>query len=257
MPWANGRPAQGADWDRYVDSLTAPHGILTRLDSAVVSSAVSVVAFTVMVPYPDTSQHAFTYQGSTWDLGVAANRAEVVDRYIHELTTRVKALPLRHVSFAGFYWLNESVSVADRDVIERITDFAAPLQYRLQWIPFWGAARAGQWAFYGFDEAWQQPNYFFHPHVAVSRMDSAFAFARSNRMGVELEFDKRLFTDTLFRDRLMPYLVAFDKSSDLREHAIAIYEGGGALIQLSQSTDPRYRALYRRLVTVLRPEVRL
>ncbi len=259
MPWTNGRPSQGSDWDQYLDSLSAPDGILTRLDSAAARAGVNPVSFTVMVPYPDSTQRAFSYQGSTWDLSVHSNRAEIVDRHIHQLAHRVKSLPLRHVSFAGFYWLNESMSVSDQNVINRIADFASPLDYRVQWIPSWGAARAAQWAFFGFDAdgVWQQPNYFFHPEVAPSRLDSAFAFARTAGMGIELEFDRRMFSDARFSDRLIPYLAAFEKNDDIRNKPIAIYEGAGALIQLSRSPDSRHRALYRRLVAVLRPEVRL
>jgi hypothetical protein len=100
-----------------------------------------------------------------------------------------------------------------------------------------------------------QPNFFFHPDVPVVRFDSAVTRARAAHMGLELEFDRRLFTDTLFRDRLTPYLATLEKAPDLRNRPIAIYEGGGALIQLARSADAHHRSLYRRLVAVLRPGV--
>lgn len=259
MPWPNGQHATGADWNQYLDSLVAPAGILTRLDSAAARAGAQRVSFTVMVPYPDSLQRAFAYDGQTWDLTVPLQRAEVVDRYVHRVADRVKSLRLRRLSFAGYYWLNESVLPSDRDLINRVGEFAVQSDYRLQWIPAWGTARAGQWAFFGFDHdgVWQQPNYFFHPDVASSRLDSAFSFARTAGMGVELEFDRRMFSDPSFRERLAPYLDAYEKAPDMRNRPIAIYEGGGALIQLARSRDSGHRALYRRLVAVLRPEVRL
>ena len=259
MPWSNGQHATGADWDQYLDSLVAPAGILTRLDSAATRAGAPRVWFTVMVPYPDSVQRAFAFDGQSWDLTVPVQRAEAVNRYVHQVAYRVKSLQLPRLSFAGFYWLNESAIPSDLDLITEVTDFAGPLNYRVQWIPWWGTPRAAQWAFFGFDHdgVWQQPNYFFHPEVATSRLDSAFNFARTAGMGVELEFDSRLFSDERYRGRLSPYLDAFEKAADIRNRPIAIFEGAGALIQLARSPDPGNRALYRRLVTVLRPEIRL
>ena len=259
MPWQNGRLADGPDWTQYVDSLVKPAGILTRLDSAVARAGLKQVSFTVMVPYPDSIQRTFLYDGQNWDLTVPSNRAEVVRRYVRNVTNRIKSVPLARLSFAGFYWLNESAVPSDLDLVAQVKDFAGPLNYRVQWIPWWGTPRAAQWAFFGFDHdgVWQQPNYFFHPEVPPSRIDSAFDFARKTGMGIELEFDSRLFSDERFRGRLTPYLDGFARAADVRDRPIAIYEGKGALIQLARSTDPEDRALYRRLVKILRPEIRL
>jgi Domain of unknown function (DUF4855) len=70
-------------------------------------------------------------------------------------------------------------------------------------------------------------------------------------MGLEVEFDGRMFSDSRFADRLAPYLATLERAPDLRARSIAIYEGAGALVRLSRSNDLRYRALYRRLVAVL------
>jgi hypothetical protein len=259
MPWVDGEHAHGSDWDQYLDSLTVPGGILARLDSAAARVGAPVVWFTVMVPYPDSVQKAFQYDGVTWDLTVPSNRADVVERHVRRLVNRVTSLRVPRLQFAGFYWLNESARPADVPLIERVIRFAASLHYRVQWIPSWKAAGAREWASFGFKAAdvWQQPNYFFHPEIGPARIDSAFAFAQAVGTDVELELDRRLFGDPRFSDRLSPYLAAFEKTPDIRNRSIAIYEGAGALIQLSRSREAAHRALYRRLVSVLRPEVRL
>jgi len=48
-------------------------------------------------------------------------------------------------------------------------------------------------------------------------------------------------------------LDALEAAPDFRGRPIAIYEGGGALIQLSHTRDEWHRALYHRLVSVLQP----
>ena len=71
-------------------------------------------------------------------------------------------------------------------------------------------------------------------------------------MGLEVELDRRMFSDWRFADRLEPYLAALEGAPDLRTKSVAIYEGAGALIQLSKSRDSWHRALYDRLVATLR-----
>lgn len=258
MPWPNGHPSQGSDWELYLDSLTGPIGAVTRLDSAAASLGPgSKVSITVMVPYPDTTQRSFTYRGREYDLSDGSQRVAAVESYLHDVVDRVGARQMSHLSFYGFYWLNEGIQPFDSSLVSRVTAAAHAMGYRFLWIPSYGAAGAGQWRSFGFDAAWLQPNYFFHPEIPATRLDSAINRARAAAMGLELEFDRRLFTDSLFRDRLGPYLAAFEGAPDLRNRSIAIYEGAGALIQLSRSADARHRALYHRLVTVLRPGVRL
>ena len=254
MPWPNGQPSTGADWERYIDSVTSPTGVIFRLDSAAVRSKVS---FVVMVPYPDTSQHAFIFRGRSYDLGKGPQRVAVAEAYLNDMKEKIQSLRLPHLSFYGFYWLDERVNDNDSSLVSQVTAAAHSMGYRFLWIPYFTARGALRWRAFGFDEAWLQPNYFFHPDVSIARFDTALTRARSAGMGLELEFDKRLFTDSLFRDRLGPYLTAFEGASDLRNRSIAIYEGQGALIQLSRSSDVSHRALYRRLVAVLRPAVRL
>src|SRR5436190_10669359 len=253
MPWTNGQPSTGADWELYTDSVTSRTGPIMRLDSAATRGRVS---FVVMVPYPDTSQHVFVYRGRTYDLLRESERSAVEEAYLNDMRERIGSLSLSHVSFYGFYWLNEGIRPTDSSLVSRVTAAVHRMSLRILWIPSYGAAGASQWRAFGFDDAWLQPNFFFHPDVSAARFDSAGTRARAAHMGLELEFDRRLFNDTLFRDRLTPYLATFEKAPDLRNRSIAIYEGGGALIQLARSTDPRYRAVYRRLVNVLRPEVR-
>ena len=75
--------------------------------------------------------------------------------------------------------------------------------------------------------------------------------ARAAGMGLEIEFDARLFSDERFSDRLEPYLTALENAPDLRNRSIAVYEGGGALFRLARSNVVWHRALYNRFVTLL------
>ena len=253
MPAPNQQPSQGADWELYLDSLTSRTGALTRLDAAAAKLGAKI-SFVAMVPYPDSTEKSFSFRGKSYDLSDHVQRVAVVKSYLDDLAGKVRALQLANLSFHGFYWLNEGIKAPDSSLVTQATSAAHAMNLHFLWIPSYRAAGWAEWRAFGFDEAWLQPNFFFHPNVQESRIDSTVALARSAGMGMELEFDRRLFgADTAFHERLGPYLAAFEHAADLRGRSIAIYEGAGALIQLSRATDAVHRALYGRLVKVLRP----
>jgi hypothetical protein len=261
MPFPNGAPSRGSDWTLYLDSLTAPTGPLTRLDSAAArgisgASTIRPLSVAVMVPYPDPRNDTLIYDGRRYDVKHDSGRVAVVEAYLRDVVRRVESRHVSNLSLYGFYWLNEGITSLDTILVSRVADTVHRLGLRFLWIPSYGAAGAGDWRSFGFDEAWLQPNYFFHPDLSVGRLDSAVDRARAAGMGLELEFDRRLFADSQFANRLTPYLDTFEKTPDFRSRSIAIYEGSGALIRLARSTEKAKRALYRRLVTVLRPPVR-
>ena len=252
MPWSNGAPATGADWTQYIDSIFAPAGPLARLDStAALSQSSRKLDVAIMVPYPDPKTDTLRFGGREYRMASDSDRLTSVHAYMQEVVRRTHRMPLRNVSVSAFYWLNEGVWDTDTALVSRVAKVAHRIGMRFLWIPSWGASNALRWRSLGFDAAWQQPNYFFHPEIPLARLDSAVDRARAADMGLELEFDRRLFSDARLTVRLEPYLATFEKASDVRRQGIAIYEGAGALIELSRRRDREYRALYERLVAVL------
>jgi hypothetical protein len=254
MPWQNGTPATGPDWNQYIDSVFAPRGPLARLDSAAALAArtpARPLDVAIMVPYPSPKADTLRFGGRQFTMSSDSDRLASVEAYMREVVRRVQGMSPRNVSVSAFYWLNEGVVDTDTSLVSKVAKAAHGMGMRLLWIPSWGAHNAVRWRALGFDKAWQQPNYFFHPEVATTRLDSAVDRARAAGMGLELELDRRLFSDAKFTPRLAPYLATFEKAPDLREQGIAIYEGAGALIELSRRSGREYRALYERLVAVL------
>ena len=252
MPWTNGTPATGADWTQYLDSIFAAGGPLSRLDSA--AARLGPIRVAIMVPYPHPRVDTLRFVGREYSMARDADRAASVETYLREVDRRLHGLTLPNLSVSAFYWLNEGVLDSDTAVVSRVAKAVHEMGMRFLWIPSWGARNATNWSSLGFDQAWQQPNYFFHSEITPARIDSALDRARSAEMGLEIEFDRRLFSDPKFADRLQPYLTALEKAPDLRRKPIALYEGAGALIQLSRSAEAAHRALYDRLVAVLRSE---
>jgi hypothetical protein len=255
--WVGGPPATGADWRAYADSLLTATGPIAALDSALewvagtLGSPAEAYRVAVMIPYPAVTLDTLRYDGRLYRLWDAVDAAALTTAYIGHVAEEFTHRAFRHVVLDGYYWLHESIEGREAAVVAAVAASVHGAHARLVWIPFYQAPGAAAWRRLGFDEAWLQPNYFFTLSLPALRIDSAFAQARALRMGVELEFDQRLLSDPRYADRLLPYLDRLGAAPELWQHSLALYEGGGALIQLSKSRDPRQRALYRQLAELL------
>lgn len=256
--WAIQPPANGSDWEGYLDSLLNPGGAVARLDSAVsiVESKVGPLAqpypVVIMTPYPDPAGKPLQFGGVSYDLSTGAGRLGLEEAYLAGLRARWARRHFAHVSLYGLYWLNETVPTsADRAFLPRLATAVHQSGLKFLWIPYYKSSGYSAWRSLGFDEAWYQPNFFFHPGVSMLRVDSAMHAADSLGMGIEIEFDGRVLTTSPFADRLTPYLVTLWLHPTLMARPVTVYDGGGGLFELAGSKDPRLRALYRDLVAVL------
>lgn len=252
-------PADGGDWQQYTDSLFDQGGAVDRLDSAVrfirsrIGGGPEPLPIGVVIPYPDTGARVVTFQGANYPMSLTDGRLGLVKAYMQTVRDRFSGKHYAAVQLWAFYWLREDCYAYDTMLVKGMIKAAHDGGTKAFWVPFFHANNFTHWRGLGFDEAWLQPNFFFHPEIPNSRVDSAVSLARTNRMGMELELDRRLLTTPAFFDRLTPYLDAFQKSPDLRDRPIVVYDGAGAIIDLSKSNDPRLREVYRRLTAVLSP----
>ena len=255
--WAPGTPADGTDWTQYLDSLFAPVGVFARLDSAValVSNGVQPLMqpyqVAIMIPYPDPKEDTLKFQSQVFRLGSVEGRAGAVEAYVTQAVSRFRASHYSHLSLYGFYWLNESIHGSDEALVPEVAKSVHRTGLKLLWIPFYTAWGVDAWRRWGFDQAWLQPNYFFHLDVPQLRLDSAATRAKSLGMGIELEFNGRVYSSPAYYDRLGPYLSMLEVDTTLRARAVTVYEGGGALLHLARSKNERERVLYDRFVQAL------
>ena len=257
-PWPDKTLAKGQDWNAYLDSLFAPHGRLQSLDSAVAMIAAKAgqprggFRVVLMIPYSRPGADTVWVGRTSFVLTDPEGRRRAVEAYIDEVAQRFAAARFQHLTFVGYYWLNEEIRSVDSVLVKQTADAVHRRRFQFFWIPYYTAPGGPSWRAYGFDHAWLQPNYFFHPEVPVVRLDTAVSRARAWNLGIELEFNPKMFDQWQFADRLEPYLTVLEGAPDLRARSVAIYEGVGALIRLARSRDPWHRALYSRLVAVLR-----
>jgi hypothetical protein len=255
--WIGGPPATGADWETYLDSLLLPGGALARLDSAVeiVGTAVGPLGarfpVALMIPYPDPKADTVRFENRRYALDAPEGRAAAASAYTRAATGRFDSRRFPHLRLDGFYWLSESVAPSDTALVQRTAVAVHALHTRLLWVPYFFAHGQDQWRQLGFDEAWLQPNFFFSLQVPQVRLDSAAIHAGLMGLGIEVEFNAKIYTDPKYADRLGPYLTTLAAYPGLRARAVVVYDGQGALIHLAKSSQLQDRAIYARLVEAL------
>ncbi len=156
-----------------------------------------------------------------------------------------------NLELAGFYWVAEYGSEA-AEVIPAVAKIIKDAGKKFYWIPYWKAPLNSDWEMLGFDAAYQQPNHFFHPELPDERIDLACQFAAEHNMGLEMEFDKRMISDsTNYYGRFWSYINSFEKNDVWKNSAVAYYEGGGAIYALANSNDKNLRRAYNKLVEII------
>lgn len=257
VPAERGAPALGEDWGEYLDSIFASGGVVARLDSAVgvVEAALGArrrpYEVAIAIPYPNPRAGVVRLGADLFDLGTTDGRVALVGAYVREVERRFRAASYVHIGLAGGYWLMEMVPPGDTLLVKGVAEGLHRDGLRLFWAPDYRDQGVHTWRRLGIDQAWMQPNYFVNPQVGIGRIDSALAFVRLKGMGLVVEFDRRMFNEPArFAGRLDPYLGALDSAPDLLAGSLALYEGGGGLLQLSAARDPATRDLYRRFTRV-------
>jgi hypothetical protein len=254
-------PARKQEWQWYQDRLFSATTGLAALNQCVASTIDRIGPpkrpRRVVITQPEAI-YGQTDWGSLKD-SAPLDFHEVDDQvaachwYLNKLDKRWKEADFEHIEMAGLYWVAERTAENGDVLLPRVSQVIHEHDWKFFWIPYWQAPGAGKWKVLGFDVAYQQPNYFFKTNVPPSRLPQAMAFARRHGMGMEMEWDGRIFKMTeTHLPRMDAYLDAFEHSSFNLQGAQAHYEGGGGMIKLSESTDPALRARYLRYCRMIR-----
>ena len=206
----------------------------------------------LMIPYPDSRSGTLNFGTGRFDLGTTRGRVAAAAAWVAAASERFARAGFHRLRLDGFYWLQETAPSSDAALLPQVAQVVHGRGLRFLWIPYYDSENWTRWRALGFDEAWLQPNYFFNRQVPPTRLDSAVARAEAFAMGLEIEFDGRLYADPVFADRLEPYVAALAAHPELRARAVAIYEGGGALATLASSHRASDRLRYEQLVAALR-----
>ncbi|MCJ8010950.1 DUF4855 domain-containing protein [Paenibacillus sp. KQZ6P-2] len=173
------------------------------------------------------------------------NREKAVQWWLDQVQQRWQAANYSNLELVGMYWLEEQISTSDSgpDLIKAVSGKVHAMNLKFFWIPHSLAYKAFMWKDVGFDAAAFQPNYFFE-EMGYDRLEDAANLAKQYGMSNEVEFDDRMLTDNVFRERYIDYLNSGVETGLMQKGFRAYYQGNNAVYNLGVSKDPSLRLMY-------------
>ncbi|WP_245583875.1 DUF4855 domain-containing protein [Paenibacillus terrigena] len=253
----SGDPSILADWKWYLNKTFAADGDMKHLNDATVEVSVKLgepnhkTKVVLMIPYPDEGVSNFGDLGdgnlnfTGHEPQALSNRAKATQWYINEVKNRWAAGKYSNLDLVGMYWLEEQIGIdaAGPELIKAVSGQVHADNMKFFWIPHFLAYKAYMWKDVGFDAVAFQPNYFFEP-TGYDRFEDASNIAKRYGMTNEFEFDDRMLTDGVFRERYIDYLNSGVETGLMANGFNAYYQGNNAVYDSAVSTDPANRVLY-------------
>ncbi|NRF96059.1 DUF4855 domain-containing protein [Paenibacillus frigoriresistens] len=252
-----------SDWKWYLDKTLSDQGDLRQLNEATKEVGEKLgqpkhkSKVVMMIPNPgeylsdfgDVDGDGISENFNESVVGkeaALANRQKAVNWWIQEVKKRWNVQNYSNLELVGMYWLDEQVSTSETgpETLRLVNKLVHDQGFKAFWIPHFLAYKSFMWQDVGFDAAAFQPNYYFE-QLNVDRMEDASTIAKSYGMGMEMEFDDRMLTDKVFRDRFYDYLKGGVQYGYMRNVFKAYYKGRGPVLKkAAASTDPEIRNLY-------------
>ncbi|MDR0270185.1 DUF4855 domain-containing protein [Paenibacillus sp.] len=248
------------EWNWYLDKTFKPDGDMQHLNEATKEVADKLSQpghkekVVLMVPNPGESMRNFgVINGENLSFNVAdggeavafANRVKAIQWWLDEVQNRWNAAGYSNLELVGIYWLDEQISTSKSGpaLIQAASEKIHNKNLKFFWIPHFLGYKVFMWKDVGFDAVAFQPNYFFEA-LGYDRLEDAANLAKQYGVSNEVEFDDRMLTDGVFRERFIDYLNSGATSGLMQNGFRAYYQGNNAVYNSAVSQDPSTRVLY-------------
>ncbi|MZP30486.1 DUF4855 domain-containing protein [Heliobacterium undosum] len=250
-------------WGAYLDDLFTPGIQLSALNGAVAEmNRILGTAHTEKViltlPYPDSQERNFgSLEKNSPSLSfdpahvgreqALDNRLAALKWYYRELIERWQGAGFENLELAGIYWYAETIDVHVPDETQLVQGAARIVRADnrdFYWIPFYGANGYENWRSYGFEHVLLQPNYYADDIKPDERMDRTAALAKKYRLGMELEISDQVFDSAGHYDAFYKQLDRAHRLGADGDMTNAYYAESKTLVRVSNSSDPKIRAIY-------------
>ncbi|MGG3311153.1 DUF4855 domain-containing protein [Paenibacillus lautus] len=250
------------DWNWYLDKTFAAAGDMQQLNEATVEVGSKLnqpdhkMKVVLMIPNPGEYVNDFgdvdgdgvseSFRDSVVGKEKAQeNRIKAMQWWLDQVRQRWQEANYSNLELVGMYWLEEQISTSDTgpDLIKAVSGKVHDMDLKFFWIPHSLAYKAFMWKDVGFDNAAFQPNYFFED-MGYDRLEDAANLAKQYGMTNEVEFDDRMLTDGVFRERFIDYLNSGVETGLMQNGFRAYYQGNNAVYNAAVNQDPSNRILY-------------
>lgn len=250
------------DWKWYLDKTFASAGDMQQLNEATkevggkLNQPDRKMKVVLMIPNPgeylshfgDIDGDGVPESFNASDVGEAKafeNREKAVQWWLDQVRQRWQAANYSHLELVGMYWLEEQISTSATgpELVKSVSGKVHGMNLKFFWIPHSLAYKSFMWKDVGFDAAALQPNYFFGG-MDIDRLEDAANMAKQYGMSNEVEFDDRMLTDGVFRERFIDYLNSGAETGLMQNGFRAYYQGNNAVYNLAVSKDSSLRLMY-------------
>ncbi|MDO3680854.1 DUF4855 domain-containing protein [Paenibacillus ehimensis] len=248
------------DWQWYLNKTFAAAGDMQQLNEATKEVGAKLgqpdykEKVVLMIPDPGEYLNDFgvvngeslSFNASTVGEEKAfANREKAIQWWLDQVKQKWEAAQYSHLELVGMYWLEEQISTSAKgpDLLRSTSVKVHNMGLKFFWIPHFLAYKSFMWKEVGIDAVNFQPNYFFE-EMGYDRLEDAANTAKRYGMSNELEFDDRMLTDSVFRDRYIDYLNSGVETGLMQEGFKAYYQGNNAVYNTAVSADPTNRVMY-------------
>ncbi len=246
-----------SDWNYLYNKLFTADRDFDALDQAVAETKKLLgipeykVHVYVTIPHLDSSLYGSSFgdidgDGDYEDLRYLDNRVYVSKYYAQKVINAFKSKNYKNLELSGFYWFHETITPNSDDAktAQQLNKEFDVMDVDLFWIPYYRATGYNNWATFGFDAAFYQPNYAFGANIDESRLKDATAEAQRYNMTMEMEIDSSAVSDIRFFRKYMDYLAGGVKYGYIRDAVIAYYQGFDDIGTASRSENERVRLIY-------------
>lgn len=178
----------------------------------------------------------------------------------------------KNIELDGVYWTDESFDAQEKLLAKEMNEYYHSKGLKVYWIPYYNASGRGEWAEFGIDVAYLQPNYYFKTTTPKSQLDSAIEYAWNKLMGLEMEFEGYNYSWTFgsgdavryepaniglygkhpeFYQRLVDYIDRFEEELVFDYLPVAYYSGFQAVYDFENSGHPKDKEIMNRLAEIL------
>lgn len=250
MTAAGHAPTVKQDWLDILDYFLTDKQAIPALNDAIGEIKVEIPGSfhrrKVVIFMPDPQQGQTDWgeiDGQEMDFNNFSDRITSCKWYVDRVLEKFACKEFENIQLAGFYWLTENGGFIPKHM-KQVADYIHSKNLYFYWIPYYEAFGYADWKDYGFDRAWYQPNYLFHPELTTQRLFDCIKEAAALGMGVEVEFDSNYPLQ-----RNADYVDAYEESGIFNTQDLTYY--GATSLEYWQQGIASERAFFKRIATII------
>lgn len=241
--------ANYAEWQSQIDRTFGYSGALRNLNDAARYQNRKADVY-IAIPYPKRTEPFITLDGRE-EANNIYSRYDIAKWYIMNVTDRMKASGFENLNFKGFYWMNETIKVAeDETLIASLAQTIHSDDKFFIYAPHATSTNFPKWQSYGFDAAFLQPNS-FRTSVAnkEDRLHRAFINAQIYGSGITIEIDSYAPTQAAEGVEAFNLYMDYATRYGLDKNSMIFYQGTNMVVRMATYDHPVYKMWYEQLTS--------